>query len=161
MADANTTVFTAKVNGDKTKVILTEVTDKIVPAGNAVILKSTATPIIMTIVSASGTLDNNDLQGSSDDIATPPNTYMLSKNASNVVGFYQWSGTNIPAGKAYLTLPSSARSFLGFGDGQTTTINAVKKVIADEPIYNLTGRKVGGNPQRGIYIRNGKKFIIK
>ena len=31
----------------------------------------------------------------------------------------------------------------------------------DATVYDLQGRKVGGQPLRGIYIRNGKKFFVR
>jgi hypothetical protein len=31
----------------------------------------------------------------------------------------------------------------------------------DGPIYDLSGRRIIGQPQKGIYVKNGKKFVIK
>ena len=76
-ADDYTTVYTAKLNGDKSKAVLTEVVDKTIPAGNVVILKSANPTITMTYCGATGTLSDNELEGSATDIATPANTYML------------------------------------------------------------------------------------
>ena len=164
-ADANTTVYTAKVSADESKLELTEVGDKIIPAGNAVILKSTAANITMTYDgSASGTLSNNDLQGSYSSISTISDTYMLVKGG-NGVGFYHWTGETIPGHRAYLVLTpsSSSRSFFGIGDGEngTTSIDGVTVDGDEGQLYDLTGRIVNGRPRPGIYVRNGKKLIIK
>ena len=164
-ADANTTVYTAKVSADESKLELTEVGDKIIPAGNAVILKSTAANIMMTYDgSASGTLSNNDLKGASTAISTPDNTYMLVKGG-NGVGFYHWTGEMIPDHRAYLVLTSSSssRSFFGIGDGEngTTSIDGVTVDGDEAQLYDLTGRIVNGQPRPGIYVRNGKKLMIK
>ena len=167
-ADANTTVFTAKVNSEKTQVELAEVADKVIPAGNAVVLKSSAATITLTHNgSAAGTLAGNELQASATDITTPANTYMLAKGTSGV-GFYHWTGTNIPAGKGYLIISgASAPGFLPFSDGISTGIEvlpASKDGIGttdDSPVYDLSGRRVVGKPQRGIYVKNGKKYVIK
>lgn len=162
-ADANTTVYTAKISSDKTKVELTEVSDKIIPAGNAVILKSTAEDITMTYnATASGTLTDNDLKGSATAITTPENTYMLTKGSKGV-GFYHWTGTNVQASRGYLTISgAAARSFLPIGEGETTAIIGIANdTEADAPLYDLTGRKVAGQPRQGIYVKNGKKIIIK
>ena len=48
---------------------------------------------------------------------------------------------------------------------QDTAIEAVKTVdpavSADAPIYNLSGVRVANANQKGIYIQNGKKFVVK
>ena len=59
---------------------------------------------------------------------------------------------------------SQARAFvINFGDGETTDIDATlvnsEKVNSD--VYDLQGRKVTQPKQKGIYIQNGRKAIIK
>ena len=159
IADANTTVYTGKVNGDK--IDLTEIVDKTIPAGNAVILKSTAANVTLTKTSATGTLANNDLKGV--DVATAKtDVYCLSKNGT-VVGFYNFSG-DVPAHRAYIEIVSSA-PMLGFDDGGTTeimTLNIEHGTLNNGSWYTLDGRQLNAQPTRkGIYVRNGKKFIVK
>ena len=163
IADANTTVYTGKVNGDK--IDLTEIVDKTIPAGNAVILKSTAANVTLTKTSATGTLANNDLKGV--DVATAKtNVYCLNKNGT-VVGFYRYTG-DVPAHRAYIESLSSA-PMLGFDDGGTTSLSEELRVKSEEPAtaadavwYTLDGRQLNAQPSRkGIYVRNGKKFIVK
>lgn len=159
IADANTTVYTGKVNGDK--IDLTEIVDKTIPAGNAVILKSTAANVTLTKTSATGTLANNDLKGV--DVATAKtDVYCLSKNGT-VVGFYKFSG-DVPAHRAYIEIVSSA-PMLGFDDGGTTeimTLNIEHGTLNNGSWYTLDGRQLNAQPSRkGIYVRNGKKFIVK
>ena len=45
----------------------------------------------------------------------------------------------------------------------TTNINdhRVSQAVADKKIYNLQGMEVKGISLKGIYVRNGKKFVIK
>lgn len=164
-ADENTTVYTAKVSSDQSKVVLNEVSDKTVPAGNAVVLKSNAATATMACaVGATGTLPDNDLRGSATDTATPDNTYMLVKG-SNGVGFYHWTGATIPAYRGYLTLSSSAaaREFMGIttDDDSPTAITTTTQTSKDDGyIYDLTGRRLSTTPRRGIYMKNGKKIVI-
>lgn len=164
-ADENTTVYTARVSSDQSKVVLNEVSDKTVPAGNAVVLKSNAATATMTCaVGATGTLADNDLRGSATDTATPDNTYMLVKG-SNGVGFYHWTGATIPAYRGYLTLSSSAaaREFMGIttDDDSPTAITTTTQTSKDDGyIYDLTGRRLSTTPRRGIYMKNGKKIVI-
>ena len=168
-ADDNTTVYQAAVNGTKTGVVLTEVTGREIPAGKGVILKSTSSTIILTPATTTQTLEGNQLQGVDAATAAPANAYCLSKETTDKargVGFYTFTGT-IPAHRAYLVVtdgPSSARGFLGFGgDGNTTGIQLPEAVIieGDGPIYDLSGRIITGQPQKGVYVKNGKKVVIK
>ena len=65
-----------------------------------------------------------------------------------------------------MELPSGApaKLWLSFGDDDETT--DIESVTTDEEAkdndvyYNLNGQRVS-NPQKGVYIHNGKKVIIK
>ena len=41
-----------------------------------------------------------------------------------------------------------------------TSIDNIEKSATDVPYYDLTGRKVA-RPTRGIYIKDGRKVIIR
>ena len=175
-ADASTTVYTAKLSSDQTKVELAEVPGRVIPAGNAVILKSSAEFATMTYTSAAtGTLADNDLLGTAATISTPANTYLLI-NGNSGVGFYNYPteydsygtpiGTTIPAGRGYLTIPGggSVKAFYPLGgDEGTTAIEMAEDAseVGDAVLYDLSGRRVQGTPRSGIYIKNGKMVIIK
>ena len=77
---------------------------------------------------------------------------------------------NIKGFRAYFQLKGEtvhlARAFcMDFGDGETTGIRSIEtnaKLDSDDAIYTLDGRRLEGQPtQRGIYIVNGKKLVIK
>ena len=161
MADANTTVYTAALNGDM--ISLTEVTNKTIPAGNAVILKSTSASIAMSSSTATGTLSDNILQGTDTDITNPGNAYCLSKSGT-AVGFYKFTADGtIPAHRAYFVKSASSRSFYSFGDDGTTGVDGPVNLESREhsTLFDLMGRKVSDKPRSGVYVRNGKKVIIK
>ena len=161
IADANTTVYTGKMSGDK--IALTEIADKIIPAGNAVILKSTATDMMLTKTPATGTLANNDLKGV-DVTTAKTDVYCLNKSGTTV-GFYKFTGY-VPAHRAYIELISGARMF-SLGDGDATGIVSMEdgKGIKDDRTgtwYSLDGRQINGKPtSKGIYVKDGKKVVIK
>ena len=166
-ADENTTVYTAKLNDDKSKIILHEVADKVIPAGNAVVLKSTQPEITMTYNEVEGTLADNDLKGTAEyyySISTDDSVYMLTKG-NHGVGFYNWTSTGytIPDHRAFLVVESgsaSAPEFLSFDN--TTGINAVETHTAtDGAYYDLSGRRISGKPQHGIYIKDGRKVVVR
>jgi hypothetical protein len=47
-------------------------------------------------------------------------------------------------------------------NGETTNIDAIDgKAISNDAIYNLNGVRMSGKLQKGIYIQNGKKIVVK
>ena len=62
--------------------------------------------------------------------------------------------------------PAGAREFImNFGDGETNGIQPIRMENGTTPAegtYDLSGRRIQGQPtQKGVYIQNGKKVIIK
>ena len=55
---------------------------------------------------------------------------------------------------------SSAPAFNIIIGGETTNIKDIKAVLGDDLYYNLSGQHVE-NPAKGLYIKNGKKIVIK
>lgn len=167
-ADANTQVFKAALSD--TKVSLTELTtDKIVNKNNAVLLKSTASPIVMTLTSTNSenVFTGNDLNGVSDPAghtaADPSTTFVLNKGTQGV-GFYKLAtGSKLGVGKAYLSYSGGgASNFFDIDDDGTTGIDNGQWTIdnSDKVFYDLNGRRVM-NPTKGLYIVNGKKVLLK
>ena len=72
-ADANTTVYQAAVNSAKTGVTLTEVTGREIPAGEGVVLKSSAATITLTPTTTTQTLEGNELTGVDAATTAPSN----------------------------------------------------------------------------------------
>lgn len=61
---------------------------------------------------------------------------------------------------------NGAKEFSVFGESNDAT--GIEKVVfhygdnaASAPVYNLNGQRVGNSAAKGIYIQNGKKFIVK
>ena len=163
-ADAKTTIYKGTLNG--TSLTLTEVTD--IAAGQAVILKSTAASITLTpAASASSDFTGNDLKGGTT-VASGNVAYTLSRgDGTGAVGFYKWNGTTLNGNKAHLEMPAStSRSFIDINDGTTGVIELKDGKTEDgkslDSWYSLDGRRLNSKPaQKGIYVKNGKKFIIK
>ena len=157
-AGDNTTVFQAALSGDQ--LTLTEVPNREIPAGKAVILKSSTATINLTPATTSQTLDGNQLQGTTAEMTgAAGNIYVLNKG-TNGVGFYKLraSGT-IGANKAYLQTTSGAREFFLFDEATGIEMPTAEDVNADAVFYDLQGRRVQ-NPTKGLYIVNGKKVFI-
>jgi hypothetical protein len=161
-----TQIFKAALSGSTLE--LTELTtDQIVTNNNAVILKSTASPIVMTLTTtdSNNSFSGNSLLGVTDPAgltaANPSTTYVLNKK-NDVVGFYKLkAGKTVGVGKAYLTYPStSAPEFLAFDE--TTSVADVRSKMSDVrgDYFDLQGRRVT-QPTKGLYIVNGRKVVIK
>ena len=72
------------------------------------------------------------------------------------------AGMEIPANNAYLTVPAAAgaKDMIEFG-GDTNGINAIESAdMLNGDIFNLQGQKVN-RAQKGVYIVNGKKIVVK
>ena len=158
-ADDNTTVFQAALSGDQ--LTLTPVANRIIPYGNAVILKSSAETITLTYDETDAMLSGNQLQGTTAEMTgAEGNIYVLNKG-TNGVGFYKLKSTGtIGANKAYLTYSggAGAREFFLFDEATGIEMPTVEDVNADAVVYDLQGRRVA-QPTKGLYIVNGKKVI--
>ena len=158
-ADANTTVFQAALSGNQ--LTMTEVANREIPAGKAVILKSSSSTITLTPATTTETLEGNALQGTATAITNPGNAYVLNKK-NGVVGFYKLSLTGtIGANKAYLLYDggAGAREFFLFDETTGIEMPTAEVVEADAVVNDLQGRRVQ-NPVKGLYIVNGKKVFI-
>ena len=56
---------------------------------------------------------------------------------------------------------SGFRAFLLNFDGDDAGIRKEKLDVNNQPIYDLSGRKVNSQLRKGIYIVNGKKVMVK
>ncbi len=162
-ADENTTVYTATLSADGTQVELNEVTDKIVPSGQAVILKSTVgEPLLYTSTeTGTGDFSNNNLRGTQREISKSDvagTVYTLAAEA-NGLGFYRYTGDKLAARKAYLVIEGIGARYIGIDGSEATAITGVAaESAAVGTVYDLQGRRVS-EPQKGLYIVNGKKIV--
>ena len=164
------TAYTAKVNEAGTAVNFTKIEGTAIPANTGVLLEGTPdTNIKFTIVDSAPALENNDfIAGTGKTIEVAENTtYFAMEKGSNPLKFAKVNPATvaIPANKAYLAVaagafvPESARLTVTF-DGEATGIKTVENAKAGKAIYNLNGQRVN-KAQKGLYIVNGKKTIIK
>ena len=69
-------------------------------------------------------------------------------------------GAYVNAFHAYLNLPKVAG--VAFNGSTPTAINGVAAdKVANTAVYDLSGRRVYGKLQKGLYIMNGKKVVVK
>ena len=150
-----------------------------VAANTGVILygATAETQVRMIPATETGASNTNSLLGQSAggtkqivDVAGQTNYILASKGGSIVFSKALANGENknISMNKAYLSIPAGSpvnQFALSFGDeGETTGINAFEAGQAGStaaPVYDLSGRRISQPATRGIYIRGGKKFMVK
>lgn len=82
--------------------------------------------------------------------------------------YYSTGNTDIKAFRGWFNLQAILNEVVSFDapvyfsfDGETTGIGDVKReTITDDRYYNLGGQRVE-NPTKGLYIKNGKKVVVK
>ena len=133
-----------------------------VPKGTPLILKGEGT-YTLSLASANELADvsGNELKASETDVVADGTQYILAKPANEPVGFYQATGT-IPAGKAYLVVPSSSVKafYFSFDDDATGLSDMSDMSDQSDLIFNLAGQRIQ-KLQRGINIVGGKKVMVK
>lgn len=94
-----------------------------------------------------------------DDIYVASDDKLKAGNGTNSLkafrAYFKYTGGSSPASELFLNI-----------DGETTAISEVigLEVITDGPVYNLNGQQVSTTKEglaKGMYIMNGKKFIVK
>lgn len=169
------TAYTATVS--ENKVVMTPIENGIVPANTGVILKGAAGNYTGVITTTEAVIEKNDLVAATEEIAslateTTVDEVTYKNYILNVVdetpGFYQANDKKVAAGKAYLqvlaeTVAEAKTLTIVWNDGETTGIEENYEfgtMNSDAATFDLSGRKVA-NPAKGLYIKNGKKFIVK
>lgn len=154
-----------KVDASKHIVQLTAISD-VVPAKTAVIITGEAGAYSLTVTTEAGSISAvNDLKGSSTEIPfasfeTSKDYYALAQSPENKVCFGLLK-TDLPAGKAYFTLPKAAGSAPQFlGEFLVSSVQQVQRNTTEGAIYDLNGKKVTHPVSGNVYVRNGKKFIF-
>ena len=173
---AGVTATTWTADKDGMKVSKTYNANDIVPAGEAVVLQGEAGIYSFAVAekAAAEPDANNMLLGFDDATETVgPNAsasylfYILSTNKDGEeVGFYfkEDEGAAFVSAphKAYLAVPADVAAGFYTFDGATDGINSVANVNAENnEVYSLSGVRMNGKLQKGIYIVNGKKVVIK
>ena len=146
------------------KVSFSEVTGT-VPAQTGVLLKGDEGSYAIPVVASSNTdVAGNIFEGVTEDTEVDAGIFVL-LNGAQGVGFYQTTNAfTVGANTAYISVPSGVKArFIGVEeDDDATAITAIEatEAVNNGVIYNLSGQRVV-KPLKGIYIQNGKKFIVK
>jgi len=90
--------------------------------------------------------------------------YVLGNGEDGLL-FYRSDDATLSANRAYLQLPTTAagaRQFIEWEEaGEATSISSVRSSSQQAGgYYNLQGQRVA-HPAKGLYIKDGKKVLIK
>ena len=167
--DGVTKLYTGEIAGNQLNMTAQ---NGVVPAEKGYVLCNTsaAASTTLTISSETGSISgDNDLQGTLTGITFGDRSNYLvlgEGNTSHTIGFYTPSAnlTAIGKNKAYLnanSVDTQANAIaLNFED-VTTGISLTEINGENAPVYDLSGRRVQRTMKGGLYIQNGKKYIVK
>ena len=148
--------------------VMTETANFAKETGVLLVSDEAAAKAVLTIGDAEGAANSSALKGTllAKDITDAQAKYLVfGKNNANEteVGFFEPSTTvtSIPANRAFFADAEGSAIALNFGN-----VTAVNNVVAgnanvNAPIFDLTGRRVVKAVKGGLYIQNGKKYIVK
>ncbi|MCQ2058766.1 MAG: hypothetical protein MJY71_02925 [Bacteroidaceae bacterium] len=148
---------------ESSSIVLSEIITGIIPAGVAVILKSTTDSYNLTANDCVDGVETNQLLGTDVETDAPDDCYVLAQTSLGL-GLYQWdSAKKLAANKAYLVWkeePLKAFSFIIDGE-KTTDIQSEylnSETESNGLIYNLNGQAVD-EYYNGIVISNGSLIL--
>lgn len=175
---ADYTAYYATYNAEGNYVQMNAIEGNVIPENTGVIVKGATNATLAmkpTLATATAVSADNKLASVGDNdytfTAADTDIYLLGKTkSSGEMSFIRMNtaGTQtIGAHKAYLNLSGISTENINalqmhFG-GMIEGVNTIVKdntEDADAPYYDLSGRRVVA-PQHGIYIKGGKKVIIK
>lgn len=149
------------------KTVMTEVTSFAKETGILLVSDNAATKAVLTIGDVEGAANTSALKGTllAKDITASQTNYLVfgkNKDNANEVGFFEpsTSVTTIPANRAFFEGAAGAIA-LNFGGNVTAIDQVVNNANVNAPIFDLAGRRVVKAAKGGVYIQNGKKFIVK
>ncbi|MBO7115636.1 MAG: leucine-rich repeat domain-containing protein, partial [Prevotella sp.] len=171
---STTTAYIATLNSEETALTLTEVEGGFIPAGHAVILKSTTSSYDIDRAETGDAFDftTNSLLGGGK-VNPTYDVYTLAAK-DGVVGFYKFTGTSLNPYKAHLECaPADSRDYYGLEEGETTSLFEMRNEkgemrngnegMINDAWYDLQGRRIANGQKptaKGLYIHNGKTIVI-
>lgn len=146
-----------QMSGDA--ISLVEVADNIIAASTGVILTGVEGAAVYATTATSKTeTQKNDLIGRTTVMDCSSSTVYVLSTEKGVTGFYKYTGSTIPAGKAYIDGSAVAGARPMIFIGEVTGIDNIAAEACEIEGYDLYGRKA--NSTKGqMMIENGKKVI--
>lgn len=167
---AGATVYTGTLDDTNTYLTLNAIeAGSTIPEKTAVIVEGTPdeTYAFAEATETAESVAGNDLKGNTSTVAasTVGGTVYTLQSHEDGVAFKKYTGEKLFGGKSYLVLPAESNALaISFtrGSEEGSTGMDVQSVRPADPtaIYDLTGRRIS-SMEKGIYIVNGKKIVVK
>ena len=158
--------YTAVIEEDY--LLLEELTG-VIPASIPVILAGDEGAYIFRMTDDVDFEGNSDLQGSIGGVEKTTNEFLTLQNINETPGFYKYTGDVARGFKAYLEGSEIEEEEEGEEGPEVKgltfrfTTDAIQSLLANKQngmLYNLAGQRVQ-KAQKGVYIQNGKKTVVK
>lgn len=154
------------INSDNKQVTLSPLNGALAAGKGAIVSKATTGDIYAYVSTETTDSRNNLLVGSGDATKelTDGNYYIFNKQGDDAVfsPLNNTASTTLAANKAALKTATAGVQALTLDFGSVTGINtATTAMPATNATFDLSGRKVSGKLPAGLYIKNGKKLLIK
>lgn len=154
------------INSDNKQVTLSPLNGALAANQGAIVSKATTGDIYAYVSTEATDSRNNQLVGSGDATKelTDGNYYIFNKKDNDAVfsPLDNAANTTLAANKAALKTTTTGGQALTLDFGSVTGINtATTAMPATNATFDLSGRKVSGKLPAGLYIKNGKKLLIK
>lgn len=154
------------INSNDTQVTLSPLNGALAAGKGAIVSKATTGDIYAYVSTETTDSRNNLLVGSGDATKelTDGNYYIFNKKDNDAVfsPLDNAASTTLAANKAALKTATPGGQALTLDFGSVTGINtATTAMPATNATFDLSGRKVSGKLPAGLYIKNGKKLLIK
>lgn len=156
------------INSDNKQVTLSPLNGALAAKQGAIVRKATTGDIYAYVSTEATDSRNNQLVGGGDEAMdlTDGNYYIFNKNKKGDEAVFspldKAAGTKLAANKAVLKTATTGGQALTLDFGSVTGINTTTTAMpATNATFDLSGRKVSGKLPAGLYIKNGKKYIIK
>lgn len=154
------------INSDNKQVTLSPLNGALAAGQGAIVSKATTGDIYAYVSAETTDSRNNQLVGSGDATKelTDGNYYIFNKQGNDAVfsPLDNAVSTTLAANKAALKTTTTGGQALTLDFGSVTGINTVTTAMpATNATFDLSGRKVSGKLPAGLYIKNGKKLLIK
>ena len=153
------------INSDNKQVTLSPLNGALAAGQGAIVSKATTGDIYAYVSTEATDSRNNQLVGGGDATKelTDGNYYIFNKKGEEAVfSPLNNTSTTLAANKAALKTATPGGQALTLDFGSVTGINTVTTAMpATNATFDLSGRKVSGKLPAGLYIKNGKKLLIK
>jgi hypothetical protein len=154
------------------ELLMTKANGTILPANTPVLLQSTGLASyewLSRVADGDIATTGSIFTGTTESTAVAANSVLTlgySNEGNHEIGFWRFTGTTIPANRAYITdFPAGVRGVTFRMDDVTGISTVSRAAIANDGCYDLQGRRMAHSQfpilNSRLYITNGRKVVIK